>query len=1181
MSFLREPDAEPIPGYRLIEPLGSGGFGEVWKCEAPGGLFKAIKFVYGNLKSLDGDAARAEQEFKAINRVKDVRHPFVLSMERIEVSDEGELVIVMELADKSLHDSFIECQAAGLVGIPRDDLLRYVRDAAEALDHMLEKYQLQHLDIKPRNLFLISDRVKVADFGLVKHLERKSSSGIMGGVTPLYAAPETFTGQISQHSDQYSLAIVYTELLTGNRPFDAKNIRQLAVQHMTQDPELRALPEAERPVIARGLAKDPAKRFPNCLAFIRALYQARMAVRIDSGVTAKEHAAAGVRPKTMAETMENIQLEQADDDDAVALDAPPPAEAEPAEVSRLGLTVAQPETGALRPTMLVGLGSFGRRALLELRCRFLDRFGELEKIPLLRFLYVDIDAEAVNRSLHGSPEVALERGEAYHLPLQPVGHYRRRMLDQLNDWLPREKLYALPRSLQTQGSRALGRLAFADNHLRFLARLKRELQQASHPDAVYQSVSQTGLALRDHRPRVYVFAAAGGGGSGLLVDLGYALRRLLQQLRHAEAEVLLILLCGAPSDPATPAPEQANLYATITELNHFNDPAIPFSAQYGADGPRIVDEGPPFDAVYLLQLAHRSPEALRDAVAHLGSYVFHDVTTPLGLRLDRDRRTDQGLGEMRFRSFGTYAVWFPRGLLLRRAAQQACQRLVEHWQAPGLPTAHAEVEAGCARALADPGLQFEALCARIVDATGSADGTLPAVLTGLLSKLEEQSGQSVAQDDPGNWARQALSRVQEWVGASPEPGHESDWQKSRVGRTLGSAVQKLAAEWDQRLADTAFGLMEHPGRRVAAAEAALGRFVQSCQETGRAHRPRLQQQSERTIHAWGYLWAALDDCVVGGGGFSFFGSRSRRLLRVFIDHLAAFSRQRLTEALVGAGLQFFAALDARLQERIRDLGFCRQRLRPLLEALQGADGPEAGDVYPETSLTPFLSPVLSTESYWEAIRQSATARVVLPEGAIDLEKAAARFVEGLGPDQWIQLDQALQDHVLASLGGLHHICATSGDLPRTLGPHLVDQAAACLGALLPITDVAQVEVARLSAGSPRPTDLRDQVQQYYSSAAPLVAGKDETNQEAFLLVPASDAGKAFGEAAKGTVPHLHLLKVSGQADLMFCREQTALGIEDLQRMLSLCRPAYDDAATVPNSSPHARFDITDWVPLDP
>ncbi|MCS7045858.1 MAG: serine/threonine protein kinase, partial [Gemmataceae bacterium] len=221
MSWIREPNAEPIPGYRLIEPLGSGGFGEVWKCEAPGGLYKAIKIVYGNLNSLDVDCIRAEQEQKALNRIKEVRHPFVCSLDRIEVVN-GELLIVMELAERTLHDLFVECQGAGMIGIPRDNLLCYLRDAAEALDYMNEKHNLQHLDVKPRNLFLIGDRVKVADFGLVKHLERQSASGLLGGVTPLYAAPETFLGKISHHSDQYSLAIVYQELLTGHRPFQAK-----------------------------------------------------------------------------------------------------------------------------------------------------------------------------------------------------------------------------------------------------------------------------------------------------------------------------------------------------------------------------------------------------------------------------------------------------------------------------------------------------------------------------------------------------------------------------------------------------------------------------------------------------------------------------------------------------------------------------------------------------------------------------------------------------------------------------------------------------------------------------------------------------------------------------------------------------------------------------------------------
>src|SRR5207237_5829461 len=99
---------------------------------------------------------------------------------------------------------------------------------------------------------------------------RQSAAG-MGGVTPLYAAPETFTGKISKHSDQYSLAVVYVELLTGRRPFSGKNVRQVALQHMNEPPDLSTLPESDRPVVARALAKDPSKRFPSCMAFMRSL----------------------------------------------------------------------------------------------------------------------------------------------------------------------------------------------------------------------------------------------------------------------------------------------------------------------------------------------------------------------------------------------------------------------------------------------------------------------------------------------------------------------------------------------------------------------------------------------------------------------------------------------------------------------------------------------------------------------------------------------------------------------------------------------------------------------------------------------------------------------------------------------------------------------------------------------
>src|SRR5262249_6092478 len=116
MAIRIESHAEPIPGYRLIERLGGGGFGEVWKCEAPGGLFKAMKLVYGNLESTDEEGARAEQELKALSRVKTVRHAYILSLERFDII-EGRLIIVSELADRTLWDRFRECRAQGLPGI--------------------------------------------------------------------------------------------------------------------------------------------------------------------------------------------------------------------------------------------------------------------------------------------------------------------------------------------------------------------------------------------------------------------------------------------------------------------------------------------------------------------------------------------------------------------------------------------------------------------------------------------------------------------------------------------------------------------------------------------------------------------------------------------------------------------------------------------------------------------------------------------------------------------------------------------------------------------------------------------------------------------------------------------------------------------------------------------------------
>ncbi len=267
MTATIEPHETVFPGYLLTERIGSGGYAEVWRARAPGGIDKAVKLVYGY-----HDEQRAAQEMKALERIKDVRHPFVLSLERFEVVD-GRLAILTELADMSLEQRAQQCRAAGLPGIPRGELLRYISDTAEALDYLADRHNLQHLDIKPANLLISGDHVKVADFGLVKELTSRTQNSMVAGMTPAYSAPEMFDDAPSPQSDQYSLAIVYQEMLTGELPFPGRTTAQLANQHLQSRPRLAALAEADRVAVAKALAKNPVDRFPSCRAFVMALVE--------------------------------------------------------------------------------------------------------------------------------------------------------------------------------------------------------------------------------------------------------------------------------------------------------------------------------------------------------------------------------------------------------------------------------------------------------------------------------------------------------------------------------------------------------------------------------------------------------------------------------------------------------------------------------------------------------------------------------------------------------------------------------------------------------------------------------------------------------------------------------------------------------------------------------------------
>ncbi len=285
---------EPIPGFQLSQLLGWGRFGEVWKASGPGGITVAVKII--PLSSRQG-----LKEFRAIRLVKQIRHPNLVPIMAFWLKDRqgnfiddsladdaesmqllaSELIIVMGLGEKSLHDRLLECIEAGYCGIPLEELLGYMLDAARAIDYLNRRAHLvddasvgiQHCDIKPHNILIVGGVVQLCDLGVARVLEDTRASAATGSAA--YIAPEFIqTGKPSSATDQYSLAVTYVELRTGLLPFVARSAAAAYLVHLNGELDFSGLSVPEREVIVRATARAPEDRFPTCLAFVKALEEA-------------------------------------------------------------------------------------------------------------------------------------------------------------------------------------------------------------------------------------------------------------------------------------------------------------------------------------------------------------------------------------------------------------------------------------------------------------------------------------------------------------------------------------------------------------------------------------------------------------------------------------------------------------------------------------------------------------------------------------------------------------------------------------------------------------------------------------------------------------------------------------------------------------------------------------------
>jgi serine/threonine protein kinase, bacterial len=261
---------EPYPGYRLRQVLGRGGFAEVWEAETPSGGTVALKFMPAN------DSLAAAKEIRSIQAIRNLEHTNLIRIEQVWCHL-GYIIIAMELADGSLLDLLDAYLTEFRTPIIGEQVCMYLSQAAEGLDflnsrqHMLDgrKVSFQHCDIKPSNLLLFGDTVKVADFGLAAPTASALKAHRRAG-TLNFTAPEVFQSRLSDWTDQYSLAVSYCELRGGRLPF-SDTPTTFVKGYTRPHPNLSMLPEIEWPIVLRALSPVPQDRWPNCREFIARL----------------------------------------------------------------------------------------------------------------------------------------------------------------------------------------------------------------------------------------------------------------------------------------------------------------------------------------------------------------------------------------------------------------------------------------------------------------------------------------------------------------------------------------------------------------------------------------------------------------------------------------------------------------------------------------------------------------------------------------------------------------------------------------------------------------------------------------------------------------------------------------------------------------------------------------------
>jgi serine/threonine-protein kinase len=254
--------------YKIIAPLGSGGFGTVYLAQDTW-IDKKVAIKVPHRQNLDFGELLREPRLLA-----SVSHPNIVSITTSE-KQENVFFIVMEYVQGETLENLIA--ASGALDVTRT--LDFTCQICNAVDHA-HRQGVIHRDLRPANVLVTDhDMLKVADFGTSRFLEIAAHGTTVIG-SPPYMAPEQFHGKAVFASDLYSLGVTMYQMLTGVLPYDAPapaDLDRLMSGELVSPPRLKnpAIPKAINDIVMRAMAPDVTTRYQRASDLLEDLLAAR------------------------------------------------------------------------------------------------------------------------------------------------------------------------------------------------------------------------------------------------------------------------------------------------------------------------------------------------------------------------------------------------------------------------------------------------------------------------------------------------------------------------------------------------------------------------------------------------------------------------------------------------------------------------------------------------------------------------------------------------------------------------------------------------------------------------------------------------------------------------------------------------------------------------------------------